>query len=380
MNRHPELSRSDSAAVAAGAVDKTQLRRMLVIQTAFLGDAVLITPVLGALKRSFPRSDIDVVAIPQTRDLFRYHPAVRAILTINKKNALLKPFSFLRLLFRIRKNRYDAAVSVQGSMTSSLLMKLGGVPRRIGFARQKLLTDRMFLDRNAHAAIRHLNLLKSLTNKTFDPQTELYWSEKEKRNSESILDGVRKEFPFVLGIAPGSIWPTKRWPEEHFVELLKILSRFPVKVFLFGGREDRALCGRIIEKSGTKAANMAGALTLLESCSLIHEIDLMLTNDSAPLHLANAVHTDVFALFGPTVKGFGFYPFRKNDRVIEVNLACRPCAKHGGRRCPEGHFRCMRDILPSAVARLILDHARSRGGIRPAHPQHYQKNRSGRRP
>jgi heptosyltransferase-2 len=358
---------------------KERLQRILVIQTAFMGDAVLITPLLRALKRIFPRSDIDVLAIPQTRELFRYHPAVHGIMTFNKKNALLKPFSFLKLLFSIRKNRYDAAISVQGSMTSSLLMKLGGVPRRIGFAKQKLLTDRMFLDRNAHAAVRHLNLLKSLTDRTFDPQTELFWPEKEKRNSERIMSGVRKEYTFVLGIAPGSIWTTKRWPEEYFVELLKILSRHPIKVFLFGGREDRALCERIIGRSGTNAENMAGALTLLESCSLIHEIDLMLSNDSAPLHLANAVHTDVFALFGPTVRGFGFYPFRKNDRVIEVNLPCRPCAKHGGRRCPESHFRCMRDILPSAVAGLIVDYFRRKGGIRPAHPPGHPRNRPGRR-
>ena len=358
--------------------EKTRLHRILVIQTAFLGDAVLITPLLRALKRSFPRSTIDIVAIPQTRELFRYHPAVHGILTFNKKNAFLKPFSFLKLLFSIRKNRYDAAISVQGSMTSSLLMKIGSVPKRIGFANQKLVTDKMFLDRNAHAAIRHLNLLKSLTDKTFDPQTELFWSEKEKRNSERILAGVRKETPFVLGIAPGSIWTTKRWPEEYFVELLKILSQFRIKVFLFGGREDRSLCERIIERSGTNAENMAGALTLLESCSLIHEIDLMLSNDSAPLHLANAVHTDVFALFGPTVRGFGFYPFRQNDKVIETDLPCRPCAKHGGRRCPEKHFRCMRDILPSAVAGLILDYFRGKGGLRPAHVPSAPGTRSGK--
>jgi len=102
-----------------------------------------------------------------------------------------------------------------------------------------------------------------------------------------------------------------------------------------------------------RSINLAGDLTLLESAALISKVDLVVSNDSAPLHIANAVKTDVFTIFGPTVKEFGFYPYRKNDKIFEVDLECRPCGKHGGKECPLGHFKCMLEVKPEIIWKEI---------------------------
>ena len=112
-----------------------------------------------------------------------------------------------------------------------------------------------------------------------------------------------------------------------------------------GGVQRKHLCDRIAQQATTKELlNLAGKTTLLEAAAVIKNCDLLICNDSGTMHLANAVGTDVFALFGPTVKQFGFAPFRPHDEVFEVELYCRPCSAHGGQKCPEGHFRCMLDI------------------------------------
>ncbi|MBC8182526.1 lipopolysaccharide heptosyltransferase II [candidate division KSB1 bacterium] len=333
-----------------------KITRILVIQTAFLGDVILTTALIRAIKKVFADSEMDIITIPQTSEIFKYNPHINKIFHFNKRKTLLKIFSFLNLIFCIRKNHYDLAFSVQGSLTSSLLTYLGGIPQRIGFSRQRLLTDKVFLDRKIHASKRHLNLLKIFTNRVFDYQTEIFWSEKEELTVQKIIDKNRKEGKFFIGIAPGSIWNTKRWPEEHFVSLLNILAKHEFRIFLFGGKEDFKLCQRIMEKSNSGARNFAGKLSLLESCSLIDKMDLMISNDSAPLHIANAVKTDVFALFGPTVRDFGFYPFRENDKIFDVDLYCRPCSKHGGEKCPEKHFQCMKKISPSVLADAVINY------------------------
>jgi len=336
--------------------NSNEYKKILVIQTAFLGDVILTTALIRTMKKTFPNSEIDIITIPPTAEIFKYNPYINNIIIFNKRKATAKLYSSIKLILKLRKKHYDLAFSVQGSFTSSLLMYLGNIHRRVGFVRQKLLTDKVPLDQRIHASKRHLNLLKIFTNSTYDYQTEIFWSENEERHAKKIIDEARLKHQYIIGIAPGSIWNTKRWPEEYFIALLNRLTKYRFKIFLLGGKEDYQLCQRIIEKSNSNATNLAGQLTILESCSLIDKVDLMISNDSAPLHIANAVKTDVFAIFGPTVKEFGFFPFREKDKIFEVDLPCRPCSKHGGRRCPEKHFQCMRRILPSTIVHEVIDY------------------------
>ena len=181
---------------------------------------------------------------------------------------------------------------------------------------------------------------------------------KIKRYKKFTHQSLKKNH-LILGIAPGSVWQTKKWPKGYFITLLEMLSKEKIKIILFGAKDEQPLCQEIIDNSKADALNLAGSLSVLESAALIKKIDLMISNDSAPLHIANAVQTNVLAIFGPTVKRCGCYPFQENDTLIEVELYCRPCKKHGGRRCPEKHFRCMRDINPEMVFETIVSKMRN---------------------
>lgn len=342
------------------SIDKSSIRKILIIQTAFLGDVILTTGLVRAAVHALRDAEIHVLAIPETSEIFEHNPYVTLVLKFSKRNPIRKYYSMVKIIKEIWAQRYDAAISVQGSWTSSLLMLLGGIRLRIGFDNQRFMTRVVPLERNLHATQRHVKLLAPLTDRQFDSTTELFRPENCEVKAESLVSKVLgiecKKHPKLVGLAPGSIWATKRWPAEYFSRLPELLPRSTYCFVLLGGSDDRDLCEKIAESANTRIFNFAGELSLLESAALISKLDLLISNDSACMHMANAVRTDVFALFGPTVRKFGFFPYQPNDRLFEVDLYCRPCGKHGGRSCPEGHFRCMREITPERVAAAVQEH------------------------
>ena len=327
--------------------------RILILQTAFLGDVILSTPFIRAVRRVFPEAAADILVIPENKPLFRADPDVNGVLTFDKRRRMFKWLAFCRLVLIIRRTGYGLAFSLQRSVTSSLIMAMGGIPGRVGLSGQRLLTRTVKPEKGLHMRDRYLALLRPFTAEAFDRDTALHWTDAEEKTADGLAgngdDGARK-----VGIAPGAKWATKRWPMEYYIELIKNLVSSGAEIFLVGGREDRSRCDAIIRGSGAAAVNACGRLSILESAALIHRLDLLVSNDSAPLHIADAVGTPVFAIFGPTVRRFGCFPYRGHDRLFEIDLECRPCSKHGGRRCPRGHFRCMRDIPPERVLRAVL--------------------------
>lgn len=334
--------------------DKSSYENILIIQTAFLGDVIMSTPLIRAAKKTFPNAKIDILTIPQTAIVFKHNPHINEVLHFDKRKLWKKLISFFKVVSQIRRRKYDLAISIQSSMTSSLLMLLGGIANRVGFARQKLVTLPVTHKRGYHVRIRYLKLLKYFSTEDFDDQSELFWTPNETLKANQIIYKCRENNKYILGVAPGSVWATKQWPKDYYIELLRLLKNEDVQIVLFGGNDEEQLCAEIASDADSSAMNLAGKLSVLESAALIERVDLMLTNDSAPLHIANAVKTDVFAFFGPTVRRFGCYPYRGNDRMLEIDLYCRPCSKHGGRRCPEKHFRCMLEITPEHVYQQIM--------------------------
>jgi len=331
---------------------KKKTKNILILQTAFLGDVILSTPLLRGIKKNLPDARITMLTIPETAIVFRDNPYVHACIHFNKRPSLYKLVSFISLIFRIRRGRYDLAISIQSSLTSSFLLFLANVPVRLGFSRQKLVTHSVPHTQGLHKVDKILGLLTFFTDKKFSMQTELFWSEKEEKTGAEIVKTARKGYKHIVAMAPGSIWYTKQWIKVGYQELIRLLHREGVQTILVGGKEDFKLCQTI--KASSDAMIMAGRLNILESASLIQKTDLIVTNDSAPLHIGNAVQTDVVAIFGPTVQTFGFYPYRKNDQVIEVDLDCRTCGWHGSRKCPLKHHHCMRWITPVMVFEAVM--------------------------
>ncbi len=334
-----------------------EFQRILIVQTAYLGDTILVTPLIRATRQVFPQAQIDVLVIPQTAGALQNNPHLNRIVMFDKRRN--KRAAFVHTLRELKAARYDLAITPHSSFTTGLLLKMAGIPRRVGFDRSPVkffLTERVPQPKTGHTIEKNLALLRPFSSQTFSMQTELFPTPAQKEKAQKLLQPLPSDRP-KIAIAPGSVWPTKRWPQEYYRDLVRALKAQFSFVFI-GSKDERALCSRIVSEAQPEhAVNVAGELSLLESAAAIAQCDLMVCNDSGALHLANAMQTDVFAFFGPTVKEFGFYPFRPNDFVFEVpDLYCRPCGKHGHKKCPEGHFRCMREITPSMVVQKILRH------------------------
>jgi len=331
-------------------------KKILIVQTAFIGDVVLITPLIRETKNTFPSALIDVLVIPQTKDVLVNNPHIRRIITFDKRKNKLN--AFIKTVRILRKQNYDLAILPHSSVPTIYLMLLSGIATRVGFDRghaAKYLTMKVpyVNGQNWHVTQKNLHLLNLFSKRQFDIQTEIFPSERDKKKADSYLSKLPQKNRPVIAIAPGSVRNTKKWPEKHYIELTRLLGNAKFNIIFIGSKDEFSLCKNIIESANVPAINLAGKTSIIESAAVIQKCDLMVCNDSAALHIANAVQTDVFAFFGPTVTDFGFFPFRKGDHVFELDMDCRPCGSHGGKKCPSGHHKCMEDITPSHVCKII---------------------------
>jgi lipopolysaccharide heptosyltransferase II len=322
----------------------------LVIQTAFLGDVVLTTPLLAALAER--HGPVDVVTTPAAAPLVETHPAVRQVIPYDKRGRDQGLAGMLGLARRLAAARYEVAYLPHRSLRSAALAFLARVPRRVGFADgwPLLYTETRRRPRTSHEIDRLLGLAGAPA-AAFPPG--LYPRPQDERVVDACLTdaGIAGDF---VALAPGSIWGSKRWPS--YEELASRLAA-RVAVVVVGGVEDAELGRSIaaaVRGAGGRVLDACGRLTLLQSAALIGRARLLVTNDSAPLHFASALGTRVVALFGPTVPEFGFGPVGAGDLALGVTeLACRPCSDHGPPACPLGHHRCMRELRVATVVTAL---------------------------
>jgi len=342
---------------------------ILVVQTAFVGDVVLVLPLLQLLHEKFPGSTITAVTIPAAAGLLANHPAVGRVIVYDKRGADRGLRGIVRMASRIRAAGIDAALIPHRSVRSALLCRLAGIPVRIGFdtsAGRFLLTRSVRYIATDHEIQRNLALAGPLgvpSPGLLFPR--LYPSEGDRLAVDAFM---RQRFghdaavgvPRCIAVAPGSVWNTKRWPESKFLSLIRSLLDAGWHVVLVGGGADRDLCSRLAAAAhDPRLADASGRFSLLESAQLIGRCAALVSNDSAPVHLAVAMSIPVVAIFGPTLPSFGFAPPGPGDRVVETaGLWCRPCSIHGGTRCPTGTFDCMNLISTGRVRDEVLALAR----------------------
>ncbi len=327
---------------------------VLVIQTAFLGDVVLTTPLLSRLAARF--EPVDVVTTPAAAELLETHPAVRRVIAYDKRGADRGIGGLRRLAERLADTRYAAAFLPHRSWRSAALALGAHIPERIGFDDSPaavLYTERVPRPRRGHESTRMLALADGERPAALAPTVSLTLTDADRATADAWLKEHKITAPFVA-VAPGSIWGTKRWP--GYAELVAQLKQ---PVVVLGSAGDSALADQVAAAAPGRAHSAAGALSLRQSAAIIARAELLVTNDSAPLHLATGVGTPVVAIFGPTTPSQGFGPVGAGSRVIqEKGLWCRPCSPHGPATCPFGHHACMRDIgverVLTAVASLPL--------------------------
>ncbi len=335
-----------------------ETKRILIVQTAFIGDVILITPLIKAVRSLYPKAVIDAMVVPVCAQLLQNNPHLNSVISYPKrKNALQTMLQMIKLL---RQNKYDLAISPHSSGRTHLLLSLSHIPVRIGFDRSLfpwLLTAKIPHPGGMHKIEKNLKLLSLLSPQQFEMQTELFPSEQDFARAKQLLGQLRSHS--IIAIAPGSIWETKCWHLDYYKQLASQLVNNGLAIVLIGGEGDKDKCQQIeqfILTHTPQAAvlNLAGKTALLQSAAVISQSKLMICNDSGALHIANAMQTRVFAFFGPTVQSIGYYPYRAGDYVFETDLNCRPCGSHGHHKCPLKHHNCMKQISRDAVLQAVL--------------------------
>ena len=320
--------------------------KIVVWQTAFLGDLILSTPLFHSIKNIFPESTLYVITKPFGIQVLKNNPYVDELIIFDKSKN-----STFSLIKRLRKEKFDIAISPHRSHRAAYSLFLAGIPFRVGFDKAgfSFLYSKTVPHRfdGTHEIDRNLSLLKvfpEYSENNLHKIPELFLTEEEDKSYRKY--GL-KDKDYIL-IAPGSKWNTKRWTEKGFREVIKAL-REDENVVLIGGEEDLPFTQKIISPLKNKPLNLVGKTGLRESFSLIKHAKALISNDSAPVHMAVAFNTPVVDIYGPTVTDFGFYPYR-NGVVVEIEgLKCRPCGLHGHNECPTGTFECMKNITPDMV-------------------------------
>lgn len=317
------------------------MQKILVIQTAFIGDVVLATALVEKLAKFFPEVDIDFLVRKGNESLLQNNPHINEILIWNKKEN--KTRNLLKMLFIIRKKKYDILVNTQRFFATGLLTAFSGAKQTFGFDKNPL----SFLFTHSikhiiskgngikHEVERNNDLVSSFTDDTFT-RPKLYPSDNDFK---AVQDYSKEAF---VTMTPGSVWFTKKYPVEKWIELI---HNFPAnyKIFLLGGKENTFECEDIKKRAANLNVEvLAGKLSFLQSAALMKNASMNYVNDSAPLHFASAVNAPVTAIFCSTVPAFGFTPLSDNSFIIETTekLSCRPCGLHGYKACPQKHFKC----------------------------------------
>lgn len=318
------------------------MNRILVIQTAFLGDVILATPVLSELKRIFPQAEIDVLVKKGNESLLQNNPNLNYVITLDKSNG--KYSAIKRLIKQIRSRKYDFVINLHRFGSSGLITALSGASEKYGFKKNpfSFTFTKKFkhnIGDGTHEIERNLLLIQEFGAVKLK-RPELFPS---KAHFTKIAEYTSEPY---LCFAPASVWYTKQLPKEKWIELIA-KNTVQTKIYLLGGKEDHQLCEEIRVSSGAEnVVNLSGQLNLLESAALMSKAVRNYVNDSGPLHLASAMNAPVTAFFCSTVPSFGFGPLSEDSKIVETKekLDCRPCGLHGFKACPKGHFKCGKGI------------------------------------
>ena len=320
----------------------------IIIQTGFIGDIALAMFTAESIRVQKPDATIIMVTTPIGAEIVSAFPTIVDDIVIFDKRNAHKGFHGLQVCAaEISRYNPTALIAVHRSLRTTLLTLLSKATIKIGFKNSALsfmYSKSVHYRRDCHEIERNNELLKPLGFyiPAIHPPGIL------SRNS-TLLNQVNSPKNTIV-IAPGSVWHTKKWPAKNFVDLIRLVhERTDYTITLIGSKSDVELCNVIKEQFGNRVLNFAGTMTLLETMSLLKKSDLLIANDSAPIHLASLVNCKTVALFGPTHPAFGFGPLADKSIVIQQELSCRPCSIHGQNECPLQHHNCLNTISPEIV-------------------------------
>lgn len=325
-----------------------EIKSILIIQTAFIGDVILATSLIEKLAIHYPDAKLSILVRKGNESLLKGHPHIDKVLVWNKKEH--KRRNLLKTISLIRQESFDLLINVQRFFSTGLLSLFSKAKYKIGFNKNPLsfcYDQKIVHEISAtHETERNQALIASLTDiKALKPK--LYPSSEDFSSVKTY-----QEKPYVC-IAPTSVWFTKQLPQTQWINMIKQLPDDIAIIFL-GAKNDIKQIDDIQKSINRKSKNLAGKLNLLQSAALIKGAKLNYVNDSAPMHLASAMNAATAVVFCSTVPDFGFGPLSDRSTIIEVSntLDCRPCGLHGYKQCPKGHFNCSK-VDTHLMAKLV---------------------------
>lgn len=333
----------------------SEYKKIGIWQTAFLGDAVLTLPLVAALKARFPDAEIHFYVREGVQSVFASQPELAGVHGFAKRGGQKSLGAAWRLGREIGSQGFDLWISAHRSFRSALVSMGTGIKRRIGYDTPWF--NKLAYTETVSRRFDEMDEIERLFELAKPLGIDLPAPKARLRAPESELEAARAfraslgDAP-LLGVHPGSTWPTKCWKPEHFAQIIRLATEAGAKVAVFAGPGETELAQSIMRDSGGPGASvvdLAGKLSLPGLTAHLSVLDACLTNDSGPMHLTWMQGVPLTAVFGPTVRSLGFFPRGEKSSVMEVDMACRPCGLHGHKRCPEGHHDCMKQVTPEMV-------------------------------
>lgn len=311
---------------------------ILIIQTAFIGDAILATALVEDVHRHFPHAKITVLVREGNEVFFAPHPFVASVLVWRKKEVKYKHLWLL--MQQVRKAKFDVVINLHRFAASGWITAWSGAPVRVGFDKNPLAfwythQVKHALDQGQHEVERNAALLQAISPKACLNKPRIYPTH---QHQQKVLAYRQKPY---LTISPNSVWMTKTAPQAFWLRLIELHREWTI--YILGAPSDHGYGEQLREATDhPQLINLCGQLVLMESAALMQHAAMNFTNDSAPMHLCSATNAPVTAVYCSTIPQFGFGPLSDHSVVLETNekLDCRPCGVHGHKACPRGHFKC----------------------------------------
>ncbi len=331
-------------------------KNILVVRLDRMGDVVLSTPALAALRNAYPEARITFMVRPYVKDIADGNPSVNEVIIYDKAMGLLGDIGFIN---RLRGKKFDLAVVLHPTFRTNWIMFLSGIPRRLGFDRARkmgvLLTDR--IPDKKHLGLKHeidytLDILRYVGVKASDRKMHVPVSaDGQKRAREALSNGGISDSDKVVVMNPGASCPSKRWPAKRFAEAADMLiKRRGVKVVIISGESDKRIGENVASSMKEKCLDLSGKTTVGDIAGILKRSKLFISNDSGPVHVACAVGTPVVAIFGRSDRGLSprrWGPSNKGDVVIHKDVGCLECLAHN---CVIG-FKCLEAITVDEVVK-----------------------------
>lgn len=331
------------------------MKKILVIQTAFPGDAILTLPLIQQISKKYGTKNIDVIAIPATEEIFRASGYVNKVIVFDKKKNHKGIIATLRFGLSLRLEKYDVLFSPHRSFRSGLISLLSGCADRRGFSNssfRKAFNTIVEYRTDFHEVQRNLSLLDQESAGSFQ---NIFPAMNVSANQvESVNGFVAKIKPgkFVV-IAPGSVWATKKYPEKYYIDISQYFLERGFSVVLAGSKSDSEVSSRI-SAGNADIYDVSGKFSIPESVELMRRCEMVICNDSAPAHMALTANARILMIYCSTDHSFGFYPYSSKSSYISYgDLPCKPCGIHGYNRCPIKTFDCGYKLIPQKVIERI---------------------------